>query len=65
VGYTVGEYFLDARDQNTSSKPVYKFENIQKFYPCKAGPCHHGMALLEVEDEGTASNVEGSCEYTE
>jgi hypothetical protein len=29
------------------------------------GPCHHGMARPEVEDGGTASNMEGSCEYIE
>jgi len=29
------------------------------------GPCHHGMARPQVEDVGTASNMEGSCEYIE
>jgi len=28
-------------------------------------PCHHGMVRPQVEDGGTASNMEGSCEYTE
>ena len=27
------------------------------------GPCHHGMARPQVADEGTASYMEGSCEY--
>jgi hypothetical protein len=27
--------------------------------------CHHGMACPQVVDEGTASNLEGSCEYIE
>ena len=29
------------------------------------GPCHHGMAGPLVADGGTASNVDGSCEYIE
>jgi hypothetical protein len=27
------------------------------------GPCHRGMARPQVEDGGTASDMEGSCEY--
>ena len=26
------------------------------------GPCHHVMALPQVADGGTASDMEGSCE---
>jgi hypothetical protein len=33
--------------------------------PCFVGPCHHGMALPQVADGGTASDMEGSCEYIE
>ena len=29
------------------------------------GPCHHGMARPQVADGGTASDMEGSCEYIE
>ena len=29
------------------------------------GPCHNGMALPQVADGGTASYVEGGCEYIE
>jgi hypothetical protein len=29
------------------------------------GPCHHGMALPQIGDGGTASYMEGSCEYIE
>jgi hypothetical protein len=29
------------------------------------GPCDHGMVRLQVADGGTASNLEGSCEYIE
>ena len=29
------------------------------------GACHHGMARPQVADGGTASNMEGSCEYIE
>jgi hypothetical protein len=28
-------------------------------------PCHHGMARPQVADGGTASDMEGSCEYIE
>jgi hypothetical protein len=28
-------------------------------------PCHHGMARPQVVDGGTASNMDGSCEYIE
>jgi hypothetical protein len=31
----------------------------------KVGPCHHGMALPQDADGGTASNLEGSGEYIE
>ena len=27
------------------------------------GPCHHDMARPQVADGGTASNMEGNCEY--
>ena len=33
--------------------------------PCVVGPCQHGMARPHVADRGTASNMEGSCEYIE
>jgi hypothetical protein len=29
----------------------------------KVAPCHHGMANPQVADGGTASDMEGSCEY--
>jgi len=29
------------------------------------GPRHHGMTRPQVADGGTASNMEGSCEYIE
>ena len=29
------------------------------------GPCHHGMARPQVVEGGTASNMEGNCEYIE
>jgi hypothetical protein len=29
------------------------------------GPYHHGMARTQVTDGGTASDMEGSCEYIE
>jgi hypothetical protein len=28
-------------------------------------PCHYGMTRPQVADGGTASNMEGSCEYIE
>ena len=35
------------------------FTNITHVF---VGPCHHGMARPQVEDGGTASDMEGSCE---
>jgi hypothetical protein len=29
------------------------------------GPCHHGMVRPQIADGGTASDMEGSCEYIE
>jgi len=29
------------------------------------GSCHHGMARPQVADGGTASDIEGSCQYIE
>ena len=29
------------------------------------GPCHQGMARPQFADGGTASDMEGSCEYIE
>ena len=29
------------------------------------GPCHHGTGRPQVADGGTASDMEGSCEYIE
>jgi hypothetical protein len=43
-------------------------EHCLLFLVCKAmkvGPCHHGMARPQIADGGTASDMEGSCEYTE
>jgi len=31
----------------------------------QVGPCHHDMACLQVANEETVSNMEGSCEYIE
>jgi len=33
--------------------------------PNVVGPCHYGMARPQVADRGTASDMEGSCEFNE
>jgi len=33
--------------------------------PAQSSPCYHGMARPQVADGGTASDMEGSCEYIE
>jgi hypothetical protein len=33
--------------------------------PSSADPCHHGMAGPQVADGGTASDMEGRCQYIE
>ena len=40
-----------------SSSSVIEFHHV--------GPRHHGMARPQVADGGTASDMEGSCEYIE
>jgi hypothetical protein len=37
----------------------YNWHELQSM---NVGPCHHGMALPQVADGGTASYMEGSCE---
>ena len=42
------------------------YGNFTEYYiviPLQEGPCHHGMACPQVADGGTASSMEGSCEY--
>jgi hypothetical protein len=39
-----------------------KFGYLIEHTSMNVGPCHHGMALPQVADGGTASNMEGSCE---
>jgi hypothetical protein len=47
----------------TENHIIYSiFKNI---HPCFVGPFHHGMARPQVADEGTASDMECSCEYIE
>jgi hypothetical protein len=36
--------------------------SLHYFFPCR---CHQGMARPQVEDEGTASNMESNYEYIE
>ena len=38
---------------------------MYKKYSVFVDPCHHGMARPQVADGGTASDMEGSCEYVE
>ena len=38
------------------------FSPVICYLVCVVGPCHHGMARLQVADRGTASDKEGSCE---
>jgi len=38
---------------------IFPYEDV---FLLLVGPCHHGMALPQVADTGTASDKEGSCE---
>ena len=40
----------------------YRNCSIQCSHDKLVGLCHHGMARPQVADEGTASDMEGSCE---
>ena len=53
--------YTDWSTQPTSIDCI--FTNLR--LPWSVGPCHHGMTRLQVADRGTASNMEGSCEYIE
>jgi len=50
---------------------LYQCHNVQvslpygEFAEVLVGPCQHGMARPHVADEGTASDMEGTCEYIE
>jgi hypothetical protein len=47
-------------------KPVVEVLNMYVcLLPVMSVPRHHGMARPQVADGGTASNMEGSCEYIE
>ena len=39
------------------------FEEVVLEYAVISGPCYHGVARPLFADGGTASNMEGSCEY--
>jgi hypothetical protein len=43
--------------------PVPILSQLDPVQPSR--PCHHGMERPQVKDGGTASNMEGSCEYTD
>ena len=47
---------------SVSAEILYFFLNNSGAVVC---PCHHGMARPQIADEGTASSMEGSCEYIE
>ena len=42
-----------------------KLKTIYSIYTVFVGPCHHVMVRPQVVDEGTASDMEGSCEQIE
>ena len=44
---------------------VLQFKYLTAVRIHHVGPCHHGMARPQVADGGTASDMEGSCEYIE
>ena len=47
----------------TMAQPMTMLHNMAQLRV--VGPCHHGMARPQVADRGTASFMEGSCEYIE
>jgi hypothetical protein len=56
--------------QNHNSPDIINVQNLDFVFgdhmltlSMNVGPCHHGMARPQVADGGTASYMEGSCEY--
>jgi hypothetical protein len=45
------------------ARPILHISRIK--VKASSDTCHHGMARLRVADGGTASTMEGSCEYIE
>jgi hypothetical protein len=60
---------LCVRHRPTCDSRMVARSTLETFYvlvyihTMNVGPCHHGMARLQVADGGTASDMEGSCEY--
>jgi hypothetical protein len=44
---------------------LLKLSHLLAQKPMMNGRCHHGVARPQVADGGTASDMEGSCEYIE
>jgi hypothetical protein len=77
VGYHYYTYILTYSMEQSPSWKANRFSvspeirrslwnRIHKYPPLvPVGSCYHGMARLQVVDGGTASNMEGSCEYIE
>ena len=42
-----------------------RFYMVYAFASVIVSPCHHSTVPPQVVDGGTASNMEGSCKYTE
>ena len=49
---------------DTHRRTVFNQFQVDEFLKCLLD-CHHGMARPQVADGGTASNMEGGCEYIE
>jgi hypothetical protein len=61
-------YFWNAQPNNGLSRATETcsfLDYYNKVLSWYVGPCHHGMARPQFADGGTASSMEGSCEYIE
>jgi hypothetical protein len=61
----MGNFFLQNIQFQAPSLQDDTVWTARSVYLSEVGSCHHGMAGPQVAGGGTASNMEGSCEYIE
>jgi len=61
--YLIYKYCFSDSNQRKSVQFIY-FTFIT-IWPWQVGPCLHNLSHPQNADGGTASNMEGSCEYIE
>jgi hypothetical protein len=63
--HILNHHFLNTIHNYNMFQPLKVIFREYSWYILVVGPCHHGMACLQVVDGGMMSNTDGSCEYIE